>query len=181
MLDIREDILKEVEKDFANKYKEFVNFKVDPLIDNYEIAPDQLIVKVFEFSPVFEDDIAINENGEMASAEFYRTIPIAKVLKSDSTKYPTGSFVKLSDSGASTITNPYYDEYIKAQKDAPMKGSAKTPEMAKFVNNFTQAYGKLMFVVNPLKLYNSSDDFMTLIISEGNVICKIKDPLAYVS
>lgn len=181
MFGIDSAVISAVNEELVDAYKKFMAYEPDSLVNNYGLKENEVIARVFEFKPSVNGDILLDEKGAKAGDELYRTIPIVKILASSDPMYPVGTFAKLNDYSASTITNPYYDEYLEAIKEAPMQGSAKAPEPAKVVNRFNQTFSKFMFVVNPLKLFNSEDDFMVLKIPTGYLDCSIKDPSVYVS
>lgn len=173
-------LIEAVEIEFKEQYQEFMNSVPDPIYDNVEIEDDEVICKVFQFQPTKTGNASIDENGTKARDEYYRTIPIIKILKSVNEKYPVGTYWRLKDSEAATLTNPYYSEYLKQQKEAPLKGSAKQKEPAKAVNNFSKFFGSYIFSANPVKLFSEVEDFNNMLLPTMKIGPKVKDPAAYV-
>lgn len=172
------------------QYIEFIEEPIDPVLDNYEIVKqdhrfgNNIILKVFIFEPKQEyfgeeESIFLDVTGTKSYERFERTFPIAKVLKAHpESVFKSGDFVKLGDYDAGTIKNPRYEAWVNNEyKDSNLDQIGTVPP--KTISNFYNAFGKTVFVVNPLSEVEELD-YSVVSVFENSIVNKIKDPRKFI-
>lgn len=151
----------------------FKDFKAKPLpkLDHYELDGETVIVEVFAYWE--KSSLIASVSGE--NFETRHTFPIGKVLASgSSSKYPTGTLVKLKDYDTSTIPNPRYEAWVN-NPHSKSNMSRVGEEPAPYLENLWAAHSSKLFRLNPLKQELTETDWLTFKFADAHIECKINE------
>lgn len=149
-----------------------------PGIQAYTFRPDEIVFQVFHFKEDYESNVSEGLKKDDKPPKTLRYFGVAKVLGGGEyalKENPAGSIIHLKDMDVATITNPQYSLWIKnnmSNSNATKVGSEPPETMSKIAtmqqNN--------MFIVDKIKLFTTSEDYLTFCTHTNSIKGPVKNP-----
>lgn len=166
------------QKDINEAFTKFLDTPIPKEIELYEITGQQVVIRVFDFTPNSDTKrkILIDASGSTAEGTGYRSFPVAKVLAAGpDSSYTAGDIVKLRDFEVRTIPNPKYEAWSNnPYSKSNMQKVGSEPQAV--INNMRVVFQQKMFSLRPLAEHVSEEDYVTFKVADANLECKIKNP-----
>lgn len=173
------------EKEQAAIFEDFKSWVEKPFpkfLDNHDIKPHELIIRVYGFRPTTEGPkLLLDQSGRTSDDLKHRTFSIARVLKAGpESGYSAGDFVKLRDFEVSSIENPDYSLWISNEySKSNLRKIGQEPD--KYLNNIGRFFGPKMVVLNPLKAKLEEDDFLTFKVAPSDVSNPLNNVMDFIN